>query len=76
MATMKIDAYVAEYEYDAEERSFHGHIANIPEVVSFWGESAEEIEREARTSLKVYLEVCKENGVEPSISPARSEIDR
>jgi predicted HicB family RNase H-like nuclease len=66
MATMMIDGYVAEFDYDPEEKSFHGHIANIPEVVTFWGESAEEIEREARASLEVYLDVCQEQGIQPS----------
>ena len=66
MGTMKVGDYVAEFDYDPEEKSFHGRIANIPETVTFWGASAKELEREVRASLKVYLEVCEEKGIEPS----------
>ncbi len=66
MATMRFDDYVARVEYDAEERLFRGRVLNIPDTVTFYGASAKDLEREMRRSIRTYLEVCRERGIDPA----------
>lgn len=65
MATMEIDGYVARVDFDAEDNTFHGRITNISDVVTFEGRSPGELLREFATSLRVYCEICREDGREP-----------
>jgi predicted HicB family RNase H-like nuclease len=57
--------YTARYEIDAEEGVLHGHVGGITDIVSFVSDSRENLEREFRISVDVYLEVCAGQGVEP-----------
>jgi predicted HicB family RNase H-like nuclease len=43
----------------------HGRVDGIRAVVSFVSDTLEGLEREFRTSVDVYLEVCAEKGYEP-----------
>lgn len=62
MATMELDGYVARIDYDEEDNTFHGRITNIGDVVTFEGKNPGELLREFATSLKVYRDVCREDG--------------
>ena len=62
---MMYKGYTARYEHDAEEGVLHGHVDGIDDIVSFVSETLEGLEREFRTSVDVYLEVCAEDGREP-----------
>jgi predicted HicB family RNase H-like nuclease len=66
MATMRCDEYVARIEYDADERLFRGRVLNILDTVTFYGASAKELDREMRRSIRIYLEVCRERGIDPA----------
>lgn len=65
MATMEMDGYVARIDLNEEDDTFHGRITNISDVVTFEGKNVKELMREFATSLKVYREVCREDGREP-----------
>lgn len=65
MATMELDGYVARVDFDAEGNTFHGRVTNISDVVTFEGRNPAELLREFATSLRVYREVCREDGREP-----------
>jgi predicted HicB family RNase H-like nuclease len=57
--------YIAKIDFDPEIGMFHGRITNIRSVVNFYGKSVEELQKEFETSMKVYLDVCNEKGIEP-----------
>jgi len=63
--TMKWQNYVASIDYDQENRLFHGRVVNAASVITFYGASVEELEREFAKSMEVYLDFCKEEGVTP-----------
>ncbi len=51
-------------EFDPEIGKFFGRITNIREVVTFYGESVDDLQKEFQASLEVYLDFCREKGIE------------
>ena len=52
---MKYKGYTATIEWAEEEDAFHGRVANITDVVNFYGRSVDELRREMATSVEIYL---------------------
>ena len=65
MATMKYDDYIATIEFDPEIDMFIGCVINLSGPVTFYGKSTTELKREFKKSIQVYLDVCKERGIQP-----------
>lgn len=65
MPTMKWREYTASIDFDQELRKFHGRVLNANSVISFYGSSVEELEREFEASMLEYMRVCEENGIAP-----------
>jgi predicted HicB family RNase H-like nuclease len=65
MNLMTVDGYHAKIDYDEETDQFRGEILGLSGGADFYGSSPEELRREFKKSLEVFLEVCKEKGIEP-----------
>lgn len=65
MNVMSIDGYHARIEYDPELDLFRGDILGLSGGADFYGKSPKELRAEFRKSLEVFLQVCKEKGIEP-----------
>lgn len=65
MNMMIVDEYSAKIEYDPELDLFRGEILGLSGGADFYGKNPKELRTEFKRSLKVFLEVCKENGIEP-----------
>ena len=65
MSLMTLDGYTARIEYDAETDLFRGEILGLNGGADFYGKSPRELRQEFKRSLAVFLEVCKEKGIEP-----------
>ena len=65
MNVMTVDGYSAKIEYDPEIDMFRGEILCLTGGADFYGKTPKELRAEFRKSLTVFLEVCKEKGVEP-----------
>ncbi|MDA0244485.1 MAG: type II toxin-antitoxin system HicB family antitoxin [Chloroflexi bacterium] len=65
MNTMTLGEYHAKIEYDADLDMFRGEILGLTGGADFYGRTPEELRREFQTSLDVFLEVCREKGIEP-----------
>lgn len=65
MSIMHVDNYKAKIEYDEELDVFRGEILGLTGGADFYGRTPEELRTEFKQSLKVYLEVCKEQGITP-----------
>lgn len=65
MNIMTLDGYHARIEYDPELDLFRGEILGLNGGADFFGRNPRELRREFKRSLRVFLEVCKEKGVEP-----------
>ena len=65
MNLMTVDGYHAKIEYDEELDLFHGEILGLNGGADFYGKNPKELRTELKKSLRVFLEVCKEKGLEP-----------
>ena len=65
MNLMNVDNYHAKIEYDEETDQFRGEILGLSGGADFYGSTPDELRREFKKSLDVFLEVCKEQGIEP-----------
>jgi predicted HicB family RNase H-like nuclease len=62
---MQYKGYIGEVEYDEAARLFHGDVLNTRDIVTFQGESVDEIEKAFHDSIDDYIAWCREDGVEP-----------
>ncbi|MFA7237412.1 MAG: type II toxin-antitoxin system HicB family antitoxin [Phycisphaeraceae bacterium] len=62
---MEYKGYLGKVEFDAEAGTLHGEVVGIRDVVTFQGESVDEVEKAFHESVDDYLAFCKERGEEP-----------
>ena len=65
MNMMSLEGYKARIEYDAELDVFRGEILGLTGGADFYGKNPRELRAEFKKSLQVFLEVCREKGIEP-----------
>ncbi|MBM5784790.1 MAG: type II toxin-antitoxin system HicB family antitoxin [Cyanobacteria bacterium K_DeepCast_35m_m1_288] len=65
MNLMSVDGYHARIEYNSDTDLFRGEILGLSGGADFYGANPDELRREFKKSLDVFLEVCKEQGIEP-----------
>ena len=65
MTTMRQDGYEALVEYDEEAGLFHGEVINLRDVITFQGQSVEELKQALSDSIADYRAFCSERGEEP-----------
>lgn len=65
MNLMTVDGYQAKIEYDEELDLFRGEILGLNGGADFYGKNPKELRAEFKKSLQVFLDVCKEKGIEP-----------
>lgn len=65
MNVMTIDSYHAKIDYDPELDIFRGEILGLSGGADFYGRNPRELRAEFKKSLQVFLDVCREKGIEP-----------
>ncbi len=65
MNTMEIDGYRAVIQYDPDIEMFRGEFIGLNGGADFYAKDIEGLRREGKISLKVFLEMCQEDGMEP-----------
>ena len=63
--TMTIEGCDAVIQYDPDIKMFRGEFVGLNGGADFYAKSVDGLEKEGRTSLKVFLQMCKEKGIEP-----------
>jgi len=66
MNIMEINGYKAKIDYDSDLDQFRGEILGLNGSADFYGKSSSELRKEFKNSLRVFLEVCKVNGITPT----------
>jgi len=66
MNVMEVDGYKAKIEYDSELDQFRGEILGLNGNADFYGKTPASLKKEFKNSLKVFLEVCEEQNIEPT----------
>ncbi len=62
---MEYKGYRAVVTFDYEAGVFHGEVIDTRDVITFEGDSVEQLNREFRFSVDDYLAVCRERGRAP-----------
>ncbi len=65
MNTMTVDGFNAKIEYDEDLDLFRGEILGLSGGADFYGKNPKELRSEFKKSLQVFLDVCKEKGIDP-----------
>ncbi len=65
MNLMNLNGYSAKIEYDADLDLFRAEILGLTGGADFYGKNPRELRSEFKKSLDVFLEVCREKGIEP-----------
>lgn len=62
---MNYKGYVGRVEYDDVAGVFHGEVLNLRDVITFQGDTVDELRRAFQQSIDDYLEYCAQRGEEP-----------
>ena len=65
MNMMDFDGFRAVIKYDPEIEMFRGEFVGLNGGADFYARDIEGLKKEGAISLKVFLDMCKEDGVEP-----------
>lgn len=63
--TMMINGYRAVIQYDPEIEMFRGEFVGLNGGADFYAADIEGLKREGETSLRIFLQMCAEDGVAP-----------
>ena len=66
MNIMEIKGYKAVIKYDPTIDMFRGEFIGLSGGADFYASNIKELHKEGETSLKVFLEMCKEEGISPN----------
>ena len=62
---MEVDGYRAVIQFDPDLDMFRGEFVDLNGGADFYAQDLAGLKREGAASLKVFLEMCEEDGVEP-----------
>jgi predicted HicB family RNase H-like nuclease len=62
---MEYKGYFGKVEFDDEANIFHGEVINLRDVITFEGETVDELRTAFADSVEDYLAFCKKRGEEP-----------
>ena len=62
---MEYKGYVGKVEFDDEAGIFHGEVLDTRDVITFQGQSVDELKTAFQGSIDDYLAFCEERGEEP-----------
>lgn len=65
MNTMTINGYEAVIAYDPEINMFRGEFIGINGGADFYATTVDDLRKEGEASLKAFLDMCLQDGVEP-----------
>ena len=65
MNMMEINSYRAMIQYDPDIEMFRGEFVGLNGGADFYASDIKGLKEEAKISLKVFLKMCAEDGVEP-----------
>ena len=68
MNMMEINNYRAMVQYDPEIEMFRGEFIGLNGGADFYASDIKGLKEEGETSLNVFLDMCKEEGVDPQKS--------
>jgi len=71
--TMTYKGYTARIDYDERDNIFAGRILGIRTIISFHGDTVDQLRAEFELAIKDYLADCKDQGIHPD-KPASGKL--
>ena len=65
MNTMTINGHKAVITYDSDTDTLRGEFIGLNSGADFYAKDIDTLRKEGETSLRVYLDMCKERGITP-----------
>jgi predicted HicB family RNase H-like nuclease len=65
MNTMDFNGYKAVISFDSEIEMFRGEFVGLNGGADFYAKDIDSLKKEGELSLKVFLDMCKEQGITP-----------
>lgn len=65
MSNMMIDGHQAVVAYDPELKTFRGEFVGLSGGADFYAAEVGELQREGAMSLRIFLQACERQGIEP-----------
>lgn len=65
MNSLDYKGYLGTFAFDEDAEVFHGRVVGLRDVVTFEGQSVEELKKALADSVEDYLQFCRERGEEP-----------
>lgn len=62
---MNINGYIAVITYDPDIELFRGEFVGLNGGADFYAADVKSLHQEGKVSLKVFLDACKEEGIDP-----------
>jgi len=62
---LEYKGFIGEVDFDDNARTFYGKVVNANVLISFRGESVDELEKSFHDVVETYLDDCKQEGQEP-----------
>ncbi|HDQ39910.1 MAG TPA: type II toxin-antitoxin system HicB family antitoxin [Desulfonatronum sp.] len=62
---MEYKGYFAKVEFDDDADIFHGEVVNLRDVITFEGETVQQLKQAFQDSVDDYLEFCAKRGENP-----------
>jgi predicted HicB family RNase H-like nuclease len=63
---MNYKGYAARIEFDAQDRIFFGRLAGIQDIVTFHGDTVDDLEAAFKEAVDHYLDTCAKLGDKPN----------
>ena len=73
MNTMSYQGYTARIEFDERDSIFVGRVLGLRSIISFHGQTVEELRGQFATAVDDYVADCEEQGVSPE-KPASGKL--
>ncbi|MBP7964851.1 MAG: type II toxin-antitoxin system HicB family antitoxin [Caldilineaceae bacterium] len=71
---MEYKNHIGKVELDDEAGIFHGDVINLRDVITFQGETIDELSQAFHDSVDDYLEFCKARGEAPASVSIRRQV--
>ena len=73
MNTMSYRGYTARIEFDERDNIFVGRVLGLRSIISFHGQTVEELRVQFATAMDDYVSDCQEQGISPE-KPASGKL--
>ena len=65
MKYLEYKGYTGSIEYSKEDNLLYGKVLGVTSLISYEGETGQELEKDFRDAIDTYINLCNEEGIKP-----------